>query len=150
MDIYTFNCLSIIDNLASRGIRSYLQYVPSHSGVIANHKANEIARNALDNDSPSGRPTPITDIYHWRLSEVLLNKNNPILSPFLNKHLSKIYQGFCSSSNRLNFQAFSYQFPNSSGAVLSSPLCRSCNYKNGVINHCLFVCNKLTSAQNIL
>jgi len=90
MDIDTFHCLRIIDNLLSRGIRTYLQYVPSHSGINGKHKADEIAKSALNIDQPSGRPIPIRDIHHWRLPEVLLNKNNPTLSPFPNKQLSKI------------------------------------------------------------
>jgi len=87
MDIDTFHCLRIINNLASRGIRTYFLYIPSHSGIIGNHKADEIANNALIIDQPSWRPIPIRDIYRWRLPEVLLNKNNPTLSPFPNKHL---------------------------------------------------------------
>ena len=47
MDIDTFLCLRIIDILASRGILTHLQYIPSHLGIIGNHKADEIAKNAL-------------------------------------------------------------------------------------------------------
>ena len=73
--------------------------------------------------------------------------NNPTLSPFPNKHLSKICHRIKSGSNGLNFQAFSYQFNNSSGEVAYSSLCRSCNLKNETIDHCLFECNMVTSAQ---
>ena len=147
MDIDTFLCLRIIDIFASKGILTHIQYIPSHLGVIGNHKADEIAKNALNIDQPSGRPIPIRDIYHWRLTEVLLNNKNPTLSPFPSKHLSKIYHRIWSGSNGLNFQAFSYQIPNSSGKVPLSPLCRSCNLKNETIDHCLFECNMLTSVQ---
>ena len=44
MDIDTFHCLSIIVSLASRGIRHYIQYVLSHSGITCNHQAGEIAK----------------------------------------------------------------------------------------------------------
>ena len=150
MDIDTFHCLRIIDNLASRGIRTYLQYIPSNSGIIGNHKADGIAKNASTIDQPSGRPIPNRDIYHWKLPEVLLNKNNPTLSPSPNKHLSNIYHRILSGSNRLNFLVFPHQFPNSGGKVPSSPLCRSCNLKNETIDHCLFECNMLTSTQYTL
>ena len=55
----TFHCLRIIDNLASRGIKTLLQYIPSHAGTSGNHKADEISKNALNIDQPSGRPIPI-------------------------------------------------------------------------------------------
>ena len=101
-------------------------------------------------DQPSGRPIPIRDIYHWRLSELLLIKNIPLLFPFPNKHLSKIYHRIRSGSNGLNLQAFSCQLPSSSGSVPSSPLCRYCNLKNERVDHCLFECNRLSSAQYTL
>ena len=44
MNIDTFICLRIIDNLASRGIRTHLQYILSHLGIIGNDKADEIAK----------------------------------------------------------------------------------------------------------
>ena len=125
MDIDTFLCLGIIDIFASKGILTHIQYIPSHFG-IGNHKADEIAKNALNIDQPSRRPIPIRDIYRWRLTEVLINNKNPTLSPFPSKQLSKIYHRIWSGSNGLNFQTFLYQIPNSSGEVPSSPLCRSC------------------------
>ena len=67
MDIDTFHCISISDNLASRGIRTYLQYFPSHSDMPGNHEVDEITKNALNIDQPSGRPILIQYIYHWRL-----------------------------------------------------------------------------------
>ena len=96
------------------------------------------------------RPIPIRDIYRWRLTEILINNKNPTLTPFPSKHHSKIYHRIRSGPNGLNFQAFSYQLPNSSGEVPSSPLCRSCNHKNETIDHCLFGINMLTSAQYTL
>jgi ribonuclease HI len=147
LDIDTYHCLSIIDNLASSGIRTYLQYIPSHSGISGNHQVDEIAKNAINIDQPSGRPIPIRDIYRWRLSDIMFNKKNPTLSPFPNKYFSKIYHRIRSGTNGLNFLAFSYQFPNSSGSVPLSPLCRYCIMNNETIDHCLFECNMLTSAQ---
>ena len=44
LDIDTYHCLSIIDNIASSGIRTYLQYIPSHSGISGNHQVDEIAK----------------------------------------------------------------------------------------------------------
>ena len=48
IDIETFHCLSIIDNLASRGIRTYLQYVLSHSGITSIHQVDEIAKKKMN------------------------------------------------------------------------------------------------------
>ena len=106
MDIETFLCLRIIDILASKGILTHLEYIPS---------------NALNIDQPSGRQIPIRDTYRWGLTEVLINNKNPTLSPFPSKHLSKIYHRIRSGSIGQNFQVFSYQLPNSSGEVPSSP-----------------------------
>ena len=44
MDIDTFLCLRIIDIFASKGILTHIQYIPSHLGIIGNHKADEIAK----------------------------------------------------------------------------------------------------------
>jgi ribonuclease HI len=70
LDIDTYHCLSIIDNLASSGIKTYFQYIPSHSGISDNHQVDKIAKNAINIDQPSGRPIPIRDIYRWRLSDI--------------------------------------------------------------------------------
>ena len=150
LDIDTYHCLSIIDNLASSGIKTYFQYIPSHSGISGNHQVDEIAKNAINIDQPSGRPIPIRDIYRWRLSDINFNKINPTLSPFPNKYLSKIYHRIRSGTNGLNFLAFSYKLSNSSGSIPLSPLCRHCNMNNETIDHCLFECNMLTSAQHTL
>ena len=80
----------------------------------------------------------------------MFNKKNPTLSPFPNKYFSKIYHRIRSGTNGLNFLAFSYQFPNSSGSVPLSPLCRYCIMNNETIDQCLFECNMLTSAQHTL
>ena len=130
MDIDTFHCLRIIDNLALRGIKTYFQLIPSPCSISGSHKEDEIAKYALNIDQPSGGPIPIRYIYRWILLETLLNKNNPILSPFPKKCLSKIYLRIRSGSNGPNFQAFSYQFPNLSDKVSFFPLCTSCNVKN--------------------
>jgi hypothetical protein len=53
------------------------------------HQVDEIAKNAINIDQPSGRPIPIRDIYRWRLSDVMFNKNNPNLSHFPNKDFFK-------------------------------------------------------------
>jgi hypothetical protein len=114
------------------------------------HQVDEIAKNAINIDQPSGRPIPIRDIYRWRLSDVMFNKNNPNLSHFPNKDFFKMYHRIRSGTNGQHFLAFSYQFPNSSGSVPLSPLYRYCNNKNEAIDHCLFEWNTLTSAQHTL
>jgi ribonuclease HI len=103
LDIETYHCLSTIDNLASSGIRSHLQYIPSHSGTSGNHQVNEIAKNAINIDQLSGRPIPIRHFYQWRLSDIMFNKNNHNLSPFPNNHFSKIYHRIHSRTNGPNF-----------------------------------------------
>ena len=44
IDIDTFDCFKIIDNLALRFITTYLQYILSHLGIFGNNKADEIAK----------------------------------------------------------------------------------------------------------
>jgi hypothetical protein len=147
IDINTLNCLCIIETLASRG---QIQYVPSHLAITGNHQADDIAKPVLNIDQPSGRPIPIRDIYCWRLSELTLNKNKPCLYLFPNKNLSKIYYRIWSGSNGQNSQAFLHQFPNSSGSIPSSLLCRHCSIINETIEHCLFECSILISAKYTL
>ena len=43
VDCFTY----IINNLASRGIRTYFQYVPSHSDIIDDHEADKIGKILL-------------------------------------------------------------------------------------------------------
>ena len=47
MDIDTFLCLRIIDIPATKGILTHIQYIPSHLGIFANHKADEIAKKCF-------------------------------------------------------------------------------------------------------
>ena len=44
MDVDPFYCLIIINNLASRGIRTYLKYVPSQSGITSNHQTDKLQK----------------------------------------------------------------------------------------------------------
>ena len=74
MDIDTFHFLIIINNLASKGIRTYPQYVPSRSGITGNHQADKITKKCLIICQPSGRPIPIRDVCRWQLSDLMVNK----------------------------------------------------------------------------
>jgi len=55
VDSFTY----IISNLASRGIRTYFQYVPSHSDIIDDHEVDNIAKMFLILTRQVGDQSPI-------------------------------------------------------------------------------------------
>ena len=93
-------------------------------GIKGNHKADEIAKSALQFEIVSGRPIPVRDINHWGLKIYLANQCPPSLSPFTSQKDSKMYHRLQSNATGLNCQTYHYQNNHSNSnepSLLSMP-----------------------------
>ena len=134
----TSTTLVLLNQLLKQGISTKFQYIPSHMGIKGNHKADEIAKSALQLEIISGRPIPVRDVNHWRLKIYLANQCPPNLSPFTSRKDSKMYHRIRSNATGLNSQTYLYQ--NTTIPTVMSPLCRLCQTYDETINHVLFGC----------